>query len=114
MDEFLTAGPNGYIEKKAHQTDYMLQKLGLVVTYDDYANSKWHMLMPDEVREALKEVAEPYIALAKEGKKGPSAKELRMMSLFSDLLGHNDFSIVGNTVINHRAAEMSASPKEEE
>lgn len=101
LEEFLTGGPNAYIEKKARKTDYILQKLGLVVTYDDYANNKWHMLMPNEVREALKEDAEPYIALAKEGKKGPSAKELRMISLFSDLLGHNNFSIIGNTVINY-------------
>ena len=74
LNEFIEAGPNAYIEKKERKTEYMLQKWGLVVTYVDTAKSKWHMLMPDEVREVLKEYAEPHIALAKEGKKGPTAK----------------------------------------
>ena len=102
LNEFIEAGPNVYIEKKERKTEYMLQKWGLVVTYIEIVKSKWHMLMPDEVRESLKEYAEPYIALAKEGKKGPSAKELRMMSMLSDLFDHNDFTIVGNTVLNKR------------
>lgn len=109
LDEFLKAGSNAYIEKKPRKTEYMLQKWGLVVTYDDIENNKWYMLMPDEVREALIKVAEPYITLAKEGKKGPSAKELRMMSMFSDLLGHNDFTIIGKTVINHRTTSSDSS-----
>lgn len=56
----------------------MLQKWGLVFTNEDEAAGKWYLLMPDEVREALEECARPYIALAKEGKPLPAAKELRM------------------------------------
>lgn len=107
LDEFLKAGPNTYIEKKERKTEYMLQKWGLVVTYEDTMKGKWYMLMPDEVREALHKIAEPYISLAKEGRKGPTAKELRMISMFSGLLGHNDFTVVGNTVINHRSYNTS-------
>ena len=58
--------------------------------------------MPDEVREALATVSKSYIGLAKEGKKGPTAKDLRMASFMADLLGHTDFTIVDGIVINHR------------
>ena len=80
----------------------MLQKWGLVLTYEDETNSKWYLLMPDEVREALAAVSSSYIEMAKEGKKGPSAKDLRMASFMADLLGHTDFTIVDGMVINHR------------
>lgn len=102
LEEFLIADPGTYIIKKARKTEYMLQKLCLVLTYEDAAAGKWHLLMPDEVRGALMKDAFPYIEMAKAGRKGPSAKELRMRSFMTDLLGHSDFTLIGNTVINHR------------
>lgn len=105
LEELLNAGPNTYVEKKLRKTPYMLQKWGLVVTYEDEADGKQHLLMPDEVRDALTKVSSHYIAMAKEGKKGPSAKELRMASAMASLLGHTDFTILdGGIVINHRAS----------
>ena len=105
LEEFLTAGKDTYIVKKARKSEYMLQKWCLILTYEDTADNKWHLLMPDEVRTALSTVATPYIELAKSGQKGPTAKELRLRSFMSDLLGHNDFTVIGNTVINHRAKD---------
>lgn len=103
LEEFINADANQYVEKKIRKSEYMLQKWGLVLTYEDLADNKWYLLMPDEVREALASQAAPYIALAKEGKKGPSAKELRMASFMADFLGHTDFTIADGIVINHRA-----------
>lgn len=102
LEEFINAGPNKYVVKKIRKSEYMLQKWGLVLTHEDMDNNQWHLLMPDEVREALAPESTAYIALAKEGKKGPSAKELRMASFMADFLGHTDFTIKGNTIINHR------------
>ena len=104
LEELINAGPDSYVEKKLRKSPYMLQKWGLVLTYEDEANGRWHLLMPDEVRETLAPVGASYIAIAKEGKKGPSAKELRMASFMADLLGHTDFTIIDGMVINHRAA----------
>lgn len=105
LEELINAGPDTYLEKKLRKSPYMLQKWGLVLTHEDEVNGKWYLLMPDEVREALSTVAASYIAMAKEGKKGPSAKDLRMASFMTDLLGHTDFTIVDGIVINHRASE---------
>lgn len=107
LEEFLVADKGTYIIKKARKAEYMLQKWCLILTYEDEVNGKWHLLMPDEIRESLIEVAFPYIELAKAGKKGPSAKELRMRSFITDLLGHSDFTISGNTIINHRPKDPS-------
>lgn len=107
LEELINAGPNTYVEKKWRKSLYMLQKWGLVLTYEDEPNGKQHLLMPDEVREALASVSPAYIAMAKDGKNGPSAKELRMASMMASLLGHNDFSIVDGMVINHRAKPES-------
>lgn len=103
LDELINAGPDTYVEKKLRKSPYMLQKWGLVLTHEDEVNGKWYLLMPDEVREVLSTVAASYIAMAKEGKKGPSAKDLRMTSFMADLLGHTDFTIVDGMVINHRS-----------
>lgn len=101
LEEILDAGPNAYIEKKMRKTPYMLQKWGLVFTNEDEAAGKWYLLMPDEVREALEECARPYIALAKEGKPLPTAKDLRMRAVMTDLLGTDDFTIVNGIVIRN-------------
>lgn len=105
LEEFFNAGPDAYVEKKWRKSPYMLQKWGLVVTYEDEPNGKQHILMPDEVREALSTVSSSYITLAKEGRKGPSSKELRMASAMASLLGHTDFTIIDGVVINHRAKQ---------
>lgn len=42
-----------YVVRKMRKTQYKLKKLYLVATYCDEANQEWHMLMPDELREAL-------------------------------------------------------------
>lgn len=102
LEELIGAGPNTYVEKKWRKSLYMLQKWGLVLTYEDEPNDRQYLLMPDGVREALATVSAPYIVLAKEGKKGPSAKDLRMVSMMASLLDHSDFSIVDGVVINHR------------
>lgn len=106
LEELLNAEKGTYIVKKARKAFYMLQKWCLVLTYEDVANGKWHLLMPDEVYDTLKEVAIPYIEMAKAGQKGPSAKELRMRSFMADLLGHSDFTIQGNTVINYHSKKQ--------
>ena len=53
------------------KTQYKLQKLHLVATYCDGANLEWHMLMPDELREALSSSNKFYLDLAEKGQKGP-------------------------------------------
>ena len=44
-----------------------------------------HFLMPDSVRESLATDAGFYLEMAKQGKKGPIPKELRMMSMLHRL-----------------------------
>ncbi len=51
--QLITAGPNGFIGEpmKKDFSEYMIQKLYLVLTYEDFANRKYYFHMPDEVRE---------------------------------------------------------------
>ena len=102
LEQLINAGTDTYIEKKIRKSHYMLQKWGLVLTYEDEAAGKWYLLMPDEVRESLATVSSSYINMAKEGKKGPSAKDLRMASAMASLLGHTDFTLIDGVLINHR------------
>ena len=66
-------------------------KLDLYVSpnlnYEDLPNNQWHMLMPNEVREALKDRYPLYLDLADAGKKLPSKKQLRLMSALGMLMG---------------------------
>jgi hypothetical protein len=87
IDEFVKAGPNHYAVRKMRKTFYKLQQYGLVLTYEDLANNQWHMLMPNEVREALKDRYPLYLDLADAGKKLPSKKQLRLMSALGMLMG---------------------------
>ncbi len=87
VDEFVKAGPNHYAVRKMRKTFYKLQQYGLVLTYEDLANNQWHMLMPNEVREALKDRYPLYLDLADAGKKLPSKKQLRLMSALGMLMG---------------------------
>ena len=87
VDEFVKAGPNHYAVRKMRKTFYKLQQYGLVLTYEDLPNNQWHMLMPNEVREALKDRYPLYLDLADAGKKLPSKKQLRLMSALGMLMG---------------------------
>ena len=69
------------------KTQYKLQKLYLVATYCDEENHEWHMLMPDELREALSSNYKFYLDLAEKGQKGPTAKQLRMMAAMKRIMG---------------------------
>ena len=87
IDEFVKNGANTYVVRKMRKTQYKLQKLYLVATYCDEVNQKWHMLMPDELREALSSNYKFYLDLAENGQKGPTAKQLRMMAAMKQILG---------------------------
>lgn len=87
VDEFVNGCNDTYVVRKERKQPYILQKYYLVVTYCDDEQAEWHMLMPSEMRNALSKVYKTYLDLALQGKKGPSAKELRMMDLMSRLCG---------------------------
>lgn len=89
LDEFIQAGPNAYITRKARKMEYKLQKYGLVLTYIDEKKGEWQMLMPDSVRIALAPDLPLYLDMARQGKKGPTPKELRMMEAFGQFFGIN-------------------------
>ena len=59
----------------------------MVVTYCDEEKGEWHMLMPTELRKSLSDDYKVYLDIALQGKKGPSAKDLRMMSFMKNLYG---------------------------
>jgi hypothetical protein len=56
------------------KTQYKLQKLYLVATYEDKETQEWHMLMLDELRETLSSNYKFYLDLAEKGQKGPIGK----------------------------------------
>ena len=87
VDEFVKGDANTYVVRKMRKTQYKLQKLYLVATYCDEANQEWHMLMPDELSEALSSNYKFYLDLAEKGQKGPTAKQLRMMAAMKRLMG---------------------------
>ena len=87
VDEFVKGDANTYVVRKMRKTQYKLQKLYLVATYCDEANQEWHMLMPDELREALSSNYKFYLDLAEKGQKGPTAKQLRMMAAMKRIMG---------------------------
>lgn len=64
IDEFVKGGANTYVVRKMRKTQYKLQKLYLVATYCDEEKQEWHMLMPDELREALSSNYKFYLDLA--------------------------------------------------
>lgn len=87
VDEFVKGDANTYVVRKMRKTQYKLQKLYLVATYCDDANQEWHMLMPDELREALSSNYKFYLDLAEKGQNGPTAKQLRMMAAMKRIMG---------------------------
>ena len=90
LGEFIQAGPNQYIVRKARKMEYMLQKLCLVVTYIDTEVDEWHMLMPDIVRETLATDFPLYKKMVDNGMAIPSPKELRFMDFMHDLYGDGE------------------------
>ena len=66
-------GASTYVVRKMRKTQYKLQKLYLVATYCDEEKQEWHILMPDELREALSSNYKFYLDLAEKGQKGPTA-----------------------------------------
>lgn len=87
VDEFVKGDANTYAVRKMRKTQYKLQKLFLVVTYEDKEKQEWNMLMPDELREALSSNYKFYLDLAEKGQKGPTAKQLRMMAAMKRIMG---------------------------
>ena len=83
----LIGGVNTYVVRKMRKTQYKLQKLYLVATYCDEEKQEWHMLMPDELREALSSNYKFYLDLAEKGQKGPTVKQLRMMAAMKRIMG---------------------------
>lgn len=87
LDEFVKGDDSIYVVRKERKTPYILQKYYMVVTFCDEEKGEWHMLMPAELRKALSDDYKVYLDLALQGKKGPSAKDLRMMAFMKDLYG---------------------------
>ena len=90
VDEFVKGDSNTYVVRKMRKTQYKLQKLYLVLTYEDKENQEWHMLMPLELTKALSTSLNFYLDMANKGIKAPSAKQLRMMSALGRFLGGKD------------------------
>ena len=87
VDEFVKGDANTYVVCKMRKTQYKLQKLYLVATYEDKESQEWYMLMPDELREVLSKDYKFYLDLAEKGQKGPTAKQLRMMAAMKRIMG---------------------------
>lgn len=87
LDEFVKGDDSTYVVRKQRKTPYILQKYYMVATYNDVEKGEWHMLMPTELRKALSQDYKVYLDLALQGKKGPSAKELRLMAAMKEFFG---------------------------
>ena len=83
VDEFIKGAANTYVVSKMRKTQYKLQKLFLVATYEDKENQEWHMLLPAKLPQALSTSLNFYLDMAN---KAPSAKQLRMMSALGQFL----------------------------
>lgn len=81
---------NTYVVRKMRKTQYKLQKLFLVATYEDKETQEWHMLMPAELTKSLSTSLNFYLDMANKGIKAPSAKQLRMMSALGQFLGEKE------------------------
>lgn len=86
VDEFIKGAANTYVVSKMRKTQYKLQKLFLVATYEDKENQEWHMLLPAKLPQALSTSLNFYLDMANKGIKAPSAKQLRMMSALGQFL----------------------------
>lgn len=73
VDEFIKGAANTYVVSKMRKTQYKLQKLFLVATYEDKENQEWHMLLPAKSPQALSTSLNFYLDMANKGIKAPSA-----------------------------------------
>lgn len=87
LDEFVKGDDSTYVVRKECKTPYILQKYYMVLTYCDEEKGEWYLLMPAELRKFLSNDYKVYLDLTLQGKKGPSAKDLRMMAFMKDLYG---------------------------
>lgn len=71
VDEFVKGDTNTYVVRKMRKTQYKLQKLYLVATYEDKETQEWHMLMPSELSKALSTSLNFYLDMANKGVKAP-------------------------------------------
>lgn len=85
LDEIVKAGANAYVTRKQRKMPYMLQKLGLVATYEE--EGVWQMLMPDKVRESLSELLPDFMKIIENGLPTPTYKQLRMMAAMNYIMG---------------------------
>lgn len=86
----MTAGLGQGARRKIRKTLYMLQELDLVLTYIDDAAGEWLMFLPDEVRKAIGSTYLPFLDMAREGVKRPSARDLRFVSILKSQYGGED------------------------
>ena len=84
---FVKGDDSTYVVRKERKIPYILQKFFMVVTYCDEEKGEWYMLMLAELRKSLSDDYKVYLDIALQGKKGPSAKDLRMMSFMKNLYG---------------------------
>ena len=99
IDEFVKGGANTYVVRKMRKTQYKLQKLFLVATYEDKENQEWHMLMPSELTKALTTSLNFYLDMTNKGIKVSSAKQLRMMSALGQFLGGKELWYLESHVV---------------
>ena len=84
---FVKGDDSTYVVRKERKIPYILQKFFMVVTYCDEEKGEWYMLMLAELRKTLSDDYKVYLDIALQGKKGPSAKDLRMMAFMKNLYG---------------------------
>ncbi len=87
LDEIMQGDDTTYVVRKQRKTPYILQKYYLVLTYCDPADQTWHLLMPSALRQSLSTNYKFFLDLAIQGKKAPTAKDLRLMMALRDMLG---------------------------
>lgn len=84
---FVKGDDSTYVVRKERKIPYILQKFFMVVTYCDEEKGEWYMLMLAELRKTLSDDYKVYLDIALQGKKGPSAKDQRMMAFMKNLYG---------------------------
>ena len=91
--ELVHAEVNEYVVRKMRKTPYMLQKLDLVISYEDSKNNQWHIIMPTDVRNSLANSLPLYLKMIEDGIKPPTQKDLRHMNMMSRLFGDVEYEL---------------------
>ena len=84
--DVVKAGPNQGVRRKMRKACYMLQKLGFVVTYQDWSVGEWIMFMPNEVRASIADEFQPFLEVAQKGLKRLSACNLRSVPCMEQMI----------------------------